>query len=346
MASAKTYRAAIIGCGKIANLHAIGYINNPRCEIAALADIEEGKAGAFAEERGISPALYRDHKAMLAAEKPDIVSICLWPHLHLPVVQDCVAAGVPAIHCEKPIATTWGECLELVECCETGGVQLTFNHQRRFNPRYKLAKEILDSGRVGKLERAEVYNPGHILDCGTHLIDFVFMYNNEEPVKWVFGQLDGREIKKWFGVPFEFAALGMFRLANGVRAILHSGDDREMGWGVRLFGSDGIIEIDGGDGEKVRVLGEGGWQEIPPKYEPEERRKVMMVGVFGNIMDCLESGQEPELGARRALQAAEVIFAMYESCRSRARIDLPLQTRDSALLAMLESGVIGHGTAD
>jgi hypothetical protein len=67
----------------------------------------------------------------------------------------------------------------------------------------------------------------------------------------------------------------------------------------------------------------------------------MMVGVFDDIIRSLETGKEPELAARRALQAAEVIFAIYESSRSRARIDLPLQSRDSAFLAMLESGEIG-----
>jgi hypothetical protein len=61
---------------------------------------------------------------------------------------------------------------------------------------------------------------------------------------------------------------------------------------------------------------------------------------MANIADCLESGEEPELSARRALQAAEVIFAIYESSRRRARIDLPLETKDSALVTMIEEGEI------
>jgi hypothetical protein len=41
------------------------------------------------------------------------------------------------------------------------------------------------------------------------------------------------------------------------------------------------------------------------------------------------------------LQATELIFATYESSRRRDRIQLPLDTADSALIAMLKEGLIG-----
>jgi len=45
-----------------------------------------------------------------------------------------------------------------------------------------------------------------------------------------------------------------------------------------------------------------------------------------DLIDALKSGREPEVSARRALQATELIFATYESSRRRGRIDLPLTT--------------------
>ena len=50
---------------------------------------------------------------MLRAEKLDVVSICLWPHLHAEAVIACAKAGVRAVHSEKPMAPTWGEALKL-----------------------------------------------------------------------------------------------------------------------------------------------------------------------------------------------------------------------------------------
>ena len=49
------------------------------------------------------------------------------------------------------------------------------------------------------------------------------------------------------------------------------------------------------------------------------------------------------LSGRKALQATELIFATYESSRRRGKINLPLDVEDSALLTMLQEGVIGPG---
>ena len=54
-------------------------------------------------------------------------------------------------------------------------------------------------------------------------------------------------------------------------------------------------------------------------------------------------GREPELSGRKALQATDLIFATYESSRRRAKIALPIDVDDSALLTMLDQGVIGAG---
>ncbi len=331
------YRAAIIGCGRIAGLHAEGYLAEPRCEVVALVDVDEPKARAFAEEHGLGAAtVYTDYRKMLEGESPDIVSVCLWPELHGPVSVECAQASVKAVHCEKPVAPSWGESVELATAFQEAGTQLTFNHQRRFTPGIVKAKEMLDEGRFGTLERMDLFAPAHLLDCGTHSIDLGIMYNGDGPVQWAIGQIDARQVRSWFNTPCEFMAVGMFRFENGVRATIHVGDDKEIGTGVRLIGSSGFIEVawDGSYGRAV-VYDEPQWQ--PPEVEEGSP----MPGVFRNLVDCLESGEEPELSARKALRATEVVFAIYESSRRRARIDLPLQAQDSALASMLEAGEVG-----
>ena len=72
------------------------------------------------------------HTEMLEKENLDIVSVCVWPKLHAQMVFDCVSSGIRAIHCEKPMADNWEDARLMVEKCRAAGVQLTFNHQRRF----------------------------------------------------------------------------------------------------------------------------------------------------------------------------------------------------------------------
>ncbi len=330
------YRAGIVGCGGIARRHTAGYQAEPRCRIVALADIKEDVAEEFAEEHGIEASIYTDHREMLSAEDLDLVSVCLWPHLHLPVTRDCVEAGVAAVHCEKPMAPTWGESLELAELDENRPTQITFNHQRRFNHGIRQARGMLADGRFGELERMDMFAPGHLLDCGTHTLDLGFMFNGENPVRWVIGQIDARETRPWFGVPSDFMSVGMLRFENGVRATIHVGDDKEMGTGVRLIGSEGFIEVTwGGTYRNFAVYSKPDWQ--PPDVEQNDP----MPDVMGDIIDCLESGNEPELSAARARRATEVVFAIYESSRRRGRVDLPLEKKDSAFISMLEAGEIG-----
>jgi hypothetical protein len=73
--------------------------------------------------------------------------------------------------------------------------------------------------------------------------------------------------------------------------------------------------------------------------EPETWADVVGAAIKGNV-DALLAGREPELSARKALQATELIFATWESSRVRGRVDLPLEIDDSPLLSMIESGEI------
>jgi hypothetical protein len=56
------------------------------------------------------------------------------------------------------------------------------------------------------------------------------------------------------------------------------------------------------------------------------------------LIECVKTGEEPELSGRKALQATELIFATYESSRRRQKINLPLEIEDSPLLSMIENG--------
>jgi UDP-N-acetylglucosamine 3-dehydrogenase len=159
------FRVGIIGCGRPwrsegatgmgqANVHAAGYKASPDCKIVAAADIKQDNLDAFCERHSV-PQGYLDYRDMLEKEDLDIVSICVWPGLHAPMTIDAARAGVKAIHCEKPMAPTWGEARTMVEVCKECGVQLSFNHQRRFGKPFRKAKEPLDGGAIGDLTRLE-----------------------------------------------------------------------------------------------------------------------------------------------------------------------------------------------
>ena len=338
------YRVGIIGCGRpmrsegatgfgMAHRHAMGYAASPHTQLVALADISRENAEAFQEEHG-GDAIYEDYRRMLAEANLDIVSVCVWPHLHAEMVLAAAEARVQAVHCEKPIAPTFGEARRMVESCARNGVQLTFNHQRRFAPPFSVARRLLRAGAIGDLQRIEGRCPD-MNDWGTHWFDMMHFFNHETPAEWVLGQIDTSEIRTVFGMDHESRGISHVRFQNGVEGLLMTSAAIEMGAAFRLLGSDGIIEFGPGREGGLRILNghASGWKDVNPEGSMHDLDAVQR-GII-DLIEALKEGREPELSASRAYRAAELTFATYESSRKRGRVDLPLEIDDSPLLAML-----------
>ncbi|MBI4305955.1 MAG: Gfo/Idh/MocA family oxidoreductase, partial [Chloroflexi bacterium] len=76
-------RVGFIGAGRIADLHALAYVNNPTGELHAVADAAPGRAKARAVQWGAKKS-YADYRELLADPEVDAVEVILPHHLHLP----------------------------------------------------------------------------------------------------------------------------------------------------------------------------------------------------------------------------------------------------------------------
>ena len=335
------YRAAILGCGGRGRAHAAGYAAADNAEIVAVADPMEENAHKLAARYGVEK-VYADYRQLLEEAKPDVVSVCTWPHLHREMVEAAVEAGAKGIHAEKPMAPTWGDAKAMHAACETAGVMMTFCHQRRFNTEFRKARELLRNGAIGEIVRLEGYCP-NLFDWGTHWFDAMQFFNQERQAKWVLGQIDVTLERKVFGVPVETAGVCEVYWDNGVWGLMVTSNNPDLprigklvgNVGMILHGTEGRIDVHVSNGPTLRVRRFGQPTDEWPQIEQKQDATVLSVL---DLLRCLDSGREPELSSRKALRATELIFATYESSRRRARVDLPLDTDDSALLAGLEDG--------
>src|SRR5437763_10298880 len=249
-------RVGIIGTGRkkekpdvtgfaMAYRHAAGYqALVDMCTLVACADIVRENAEAFADATGIpADGVFTDYRAMLAAARLDVVSSCTWPHLHAPMAIDCARAGVRAVHCEKPMADSWGSARLMAQECARREVQLTFNHQRRFGAPFQGARDLLRSGAIGDLVRLEVGCPEDIYDTGTHYIDMCGFYAGEPQAEWVIGQIDYRTERRVFGAHAGHQALASGRYQGGVFGLIATGPTADMcGATTRRVGPEAAIE--------------------------------------------------------------------------------------------------------
>jgi len=329
----------MIGCGGRGKSHASGYAASKDVRIVACADPNRDNADAMAKAHKIPESgIYQDYKDMLSKEKPDIVSICTWTGLHTQMVIDSVRSGVKAIHCEKPMAPTWGEAKKIYQTCTDNNVVITFCHQRRFGAPFVKAKQLANDGTIGQLHRVEGYC-SNLFDWGTHWFDMFFFYNNDEPAEWVIGQINWEEEHSAFAIPLETDGLSYVKWKNDVHGLLVTGRATGGGAANRLIGTKGMIEVYVNNGPEIRVMQESaaGWQI--PSLDDAPKGDDTVLSVL-DLIDCLKTNREPVLSGRKALQATELIFSTYESSRRRARIYMPLDIDDSPLLSMMESGEI------
>jgi predicted dehydrogenase len=354
-----SYDVAVIGTGAepddpggdgyaMAYHHANAYEKLDAADLVACADIVPENAEAFAVEYGIDDGgIYEDYETMLNEVEPEVVSVCVPPSIHAPICIDCArAASVEGIHCEKPMAETYGGARQMTQEAARHDVQLTFNHQRRFSDVVRTAKQLLDDGEIGNLERVEFSAGVGIFDYGSHSFDLCNYFNDEVPGEWVMGQIDYREENVLFGSHNENQALVIWQYENGVHGLAGTDSTGQGGLAEaiachnRLVGSEGVIEVgpDGDDAPPLRIRRDGDdeWEHV--ETEDGMHDWAFVDRAIAENIRCLSEDEKPELRAENALNATELIFATWESSRRRGRVDLPLDVEDNPLVEMVESG--------
>lgn len=341
-------RVAFIGTGKkrdkpglmgyaMAYSHAHAYQLIEDLELAAAADISEENVQAFCASFGIERQ-YCDYHQMLAEVKPEIVSICTWPHLHEPMVVDCARAGVGMIFCEKPMADTIGAARNMVRVCEEEGCQLYFNHQRRYGKSFGGAKRLLDEGVIGQLERIE-WSAGNLYDYGSHNFDMANYFNNETACDWAICQIDYRQEDFWFGQHNENQALALLHYTNDVWQVIMTGPGKgAIPCHHRCVGSEGIIELGAERGTlSYRTWGGGEWVVVDTEGEGLHGWEFIDRAIADAVANY-RAGSWSMLNMYNALNATEQIFACWESARQRGRVEIPIAAEDNPLVAMVEAG--------
>lgn len=315
--------------------HGEAYKALENCELVACTDIVPENAERFADAFGFAAAnAYMDHVEMLRNVDIDVVSITTPIPTHAPIVLDCAIEGdLEAIHCEKPMADTWGDAKLIAQECARRGIQLTFNHQLRFSGPVERATTLIEDGAIGDVRRVEA-SRSDLFEAGIHQIDLCSYFAGDAPARWVLGAIDYREEERRNGVHIEGQGLGLWQYENGIHGLISTGHGADaVGVLNRVVGTEGAIELDFWGDEPLRVRRDSeGWETIDCDYG-----SPLADGV-AHVVDCLESDAEPLLSARRTLVGTELASGIYESVRRRGRVDLPLEIDDNPLVSMIESG--------
>lgn len=332
----------IVGVGTIAKFRHIPELYaNPDAQITAyLSQHNPEKAQPVAEKYG--GTVYTDLESFIDSGI-DAAVVCVPNSMHHDVCTALMNRGIHVL-CEKPMATTLGDCIDMVECAKKNNVKFMIAQNHRFMAPHKKARELIEAGEIGKILSFDAVfahsgpenwsknaNPwffdkktsvfGAFADLGIHKTDLIH-YLIGEPIVEVSCMLSTMDKKYPDGSPIavDDNAFCLYRSESGICGTLH------VSWTqyaeeintVVIQGSKGCIYcykdpvysciLQRCDGTEEKFAFEGAIDN-----EAVTSGKGVESGVAREFVSSILENREPLSNGEENLKAMRAIFAAQKS---------------------------------
>lgn len=324
---------AIIGCGRIARRHAEQI--NKVGKLQAVCDIIPQKADELAASYHATP--YYSIEELLKAEKGlDVVSVCTPNGLHADQSIMALNAGMHVL-CEKPLCINTEDGKKMISTAQHTHKKLFVVKQNRYNPPVAFLKELISTGRLGRIFSFQVncfWNrpPGYYtgwkgkkqLDGGTlftqfsHFIDLVY---------WLLGDVAAvKASTQNFAHPdieFEDSGVVILEMQSGaIGSVNYSVNsfNKNMEGSISIIAEKGTVKIGG------QYLNELEYCEVEgvehpqlPKGNPANAYGTYTGSmsnhdkVYENLVMALENDKHEFASAMDGLKTVEIIQRIYKT---------------------------------
>ncbi|MET1412862.1 Gfo/Idh/MocA family oxidoreductase [Roseibium sp. HPY-6] len=248
-------RWALIGASRIASGYVIDAIRAQEgADIQSVLSTDLGRGTSFAKNNGIPEAL-TDLDMLLADDTVDAVYISTTNEKHHPQAMAAIAAGKHVL-CEKPLAMTLEDAVEMVRAAREKGVVFATNHHLRNAGSHLAIRELIASGRIGKVLSARVFHavnlPEHlrgwrindaaagggvIPDIVVHDADSIRFHLSEDPVDVV-----AKAGTSGMGEGVEDSVMSVWSMPSGAMVQTHESFTHGFaGTGIEFHGTEGSI---------------------------------------------------------------------------------------------------------
>lgn len=236
-------RIGIMGLGRIGAFHAETLSGLPAVTSLVVTDPFTDAAKSAAERFGAEVA---DSPEAVLAAGVDGVVVAAATDAHPGLVLAAVEAGVP-VFCEKPVARTMREGVEVLEAVRDAGVEIQIGYNRRFDAGFVAARAAVASGELGALHtvRSTTLDPappppayvassgGIFRDCSVHDFDIIRWVTGREVVEvYATGGNRGADYIAAAGDADTTAAV--LTLDDGTLAVVSNSRHNARGYDVRM----------------------------------------------------------------------------------------------------------------
>ena len=349
-------KAAVIGLGRIASTideelsdfdgvefpygHIPCYMSMPEIEVVGMSDTWVEQREAAGAKWGFE-ALYADYRQMLEETRPDIVSVCTSAKPRGDILLEIANGGygVRAIWAEKPITLSLAEADAAIDACKRANIALAINCTRRWQDDYLQVNALIDEGAIGDVVSVDSRSSCGLSHNGSHLITTLTMYVPERAVS-VVGEAELDEANP----DNDFSGAGLIRFPGNVRGYVRAYDNGPNESSHDIVGTDGMIRIIN-DARSIQIWTahealEGHRQPrerysyVRRHFPPPVRRHSGGVNAVYDLIQCIESGDDPRCSGADAREALEIAIAIRASeRRGNQPVDLPFADRSERIIS-------------
>jgi myo-inositol 2-dehydrogenase/D-chiro-inositol 1-dehydrogenase len=302
---------AVAGLGEIGRLHARNLARLvPGARLVAVVD----EVGGLAEEGGdeLVVAWSSSFSDSLGDAGVDAVVIATPTPLHAEMVSAAARSG-KHVFCEKPLALDDGSGRAAARAVQESGRRLQIGFQRRFDPDWIEARELIDAGEVGAVRLLRISHRNRAQPHGgpDGRLGSLFLdmsVHDMDSARWLVGDVE--EVTA-FGD--DETAVIVLRFASGALGVIDN--TRVAGYGfecaAEVMGSRTTLRIAPALGVE-RLTEQGRMLRLPSDHI--ERHATAYREELRHFVDCIASGTVPRVGAADALAAQSLALEAERAC--------------------------------
>ncbi len=344
-------RVALVGCGRIATLHQMGYRQREDARIIAVCDTKKSRAQKAAQEWGVEK-IYTDYNLLLQDPAIDLVELLVPHSLHESMTVQACKAG-KHVSVQKPMAMNAAEADRMIAAAQQAGVVLRIYENFVFYPPYVRAKQMVEAGEIGEPQMIRIHvgtgksqtqwkvpldawlwrfkdekDSGGVLvyDHGYHL--FSLAYYLMGPVARVYAWIDRSAVDRFtprriaevdapatimfqFKSPRRYGLLDFTHTPNMVMDSIYYSDDDR----VEVIGEKGIIFINRCTARTVDLPELMLFKDGETRAIPVDRVEWhdSFIDCTRHLIDVLKNGGEPRLDGKTGKEVLQFTLAAQHS---------------------------------
>lgn len=337
-------KIGVIGTGKISQYRHLPEIkSNINAEVHAVCDVVSDRADEMAQI--FNCKAYNDFEELLQDPALDAVVVAATNVTHAEMSIAALTLGKHVL-CEKPMATNLSDAQKMLNAAKARGKQLMIAHNQRLEPAHIKAKQIIQSGKLGRVLsftsifghpgcehwaiegkntwffKSDLAGLGVLGDLAIHKLDLMRYLLDDNYIEAIsFMDTLSKTFPDGKKIDVEDNAVCSLRTKKGVLGtIITSWTYNKEDNSTKVFGEKGVLEIYTDPDYPLVVHYDHETSEYHKLGKKSTNVEQVKSGIIDAFVDALIDGKEVPIPGIEGFKALEAVIACQQASRLGSRV--------------------------